>query len=244
LGESSQPPQACIVAGTTGGVLPGANRGYFPGQETAGDFDYFLKNYDLNGAEVWTCQSRTGGHGEVVESQGIQSGVFIVGITDGNAQRADVFVAKLKDVAHGCAPLFRRGDTNADTSVNLTDAMTILGFMFLGGGSPGCAKAADVNDDGANNLSDALTLLGYLFLGGQAPPEPSVPAAAIRPLRTGLAAKASPPVNRCCWKRGGRAPRPAPGGQKGIVSETFAHAASNIRSMGGTAMGSLRDSCF
>jgi hypothetical protein len=181
------------VAGTTGGVLPGANRGYFPGQETAGDFDYFLKNYDLNGAEVWTCQSRTGGHGEVVGIAGDPSGVFIVGITDGNAQRADVFVAKLKDVAHGCAPLFRRGDTNADTSVNLTDAMTILGFMFLGGGSPGCAKAADVNDDGANNLSDALTLLGYLFLGGQAPPEPFSVCGSDPTPEDGLGCESQPP---------------------------------------------------
>jgi hypothetical protein len=75
-----------------------------------------------------------------------------------------------------CAPpplRFRRGNANADAAEDISDAITVLGFLFLGRPERlACDKAADVNDDGSIDLSDAVALLNHLFLGALAPPEP------------------------------------------------------------------------
>jgi CD109 antigen len=69
---------------------------------------------------------------------------------------------------------FRRGDANADGALNLSDAVTTLGYLFLGitGQQPFCEDAADANDDGVINITDPLHVLGHLFLGSPAPAAP------------------------------------------------------------------------
>ncbi|MGQ9588875.1 MAG: FG-GAP repeat domain-containing protein [Planctomycetota bacterium] len=69
-------------------------------------------------------------------------------------------------------PLFRRGDVDFDGIVKLTDAIALLGSLFLGQEAIGCPDAADANDDGALNLTDGVALLLYLFRGGSEPPDP------------------------------------------------------------------------
>jgi hypothetical protein len=67
--------------------------------------------------------------------------------------------------------IFRRGDCNDDGAVDISDAVSTLGSLFLGDGDPACDDACDSNDDGAVDLSDALATLGVLFLGeGEMPP--------------------------------------------------------------------------
>lgn len=68
-------------------------------------------------------------------------------------------------------PSYRRGDANSDGSVNLTDAVFILGYLFLQGPLPLCPDAADVDDSDTLQLTDVITVLQYLFL--QAPPPPA-----------------------------------------------------------------------
>jgi hypothetical protein len=65
--------------------------------------------------------------------------------------------------------LFVRGDSNLDGEVNISDAIHMLGYLFLGAGEYLCRDAADVNDDGQNDLSDSVGLLSFLFLGGSPP---------------------------------------------------------------------------
>src|SRR5262245_28816578 len=67
---------------------------------------------------------------------------------------------------------FLRGDPNADGAVDLSDAVSILLRLFLGGEETTCRSAADTNDDGAVDVSDPVTLLNALFLGGPPPGEP------------------------------------------------------------------------
>ena len=69
---------------------------------------------------------------------------------------------------------FLRGDVDASGSRELTDAVRLLGHLFLG--SPDaliCEDAADGNDDGALDLSDGSFVLGHLFLGTGPIPPPS-----------------------------------------------------------------------
>jgi hypothetical protein len=69
-------------------------------------------------------------------------------------------------------PGFRRGDANGGGSVDITDAISVLEWLFVGGEAPPCSDAADSNDDGKVDLSDPVGVLGYLFLGGPPPADP------------------------------------------------------------------------
>lgn len=70
------------------------------------------------------------------------------------------------------AVLFRRGDANADGEIDLSDAVTVVMHLFLGGVTLSCQKAADADDSGELELTDAIVLLGYLFRGERPPSEP------------------------------------------------------------------------
>src|SRR5262249_25062044 len=72
----------------------------------------------------------------------------------------------------GSGPTFRRGDADANGAIELSDAIRILGFLFLGGAKPECMDAADFDDSGNVDISDAVSDLSYLFLGGQPPADP------------------------------------------------------------------------
>jgi hypothetical protein len=62
---------------------------------------------------------------------------------------------------------------NEGASADLSDAVTILSFLFLGRPEKLlCDKSADVTDNGRVDLSDAISLLNFKFLGGPAPREP------------------------------------------------------------------------
>ncbi len=67
---------------------------------------------------------------------------------------------------------FTRGDCNADTGMDLSDAVFGLLYLFAGGSRPSCEDACDSNDDGKLDVSDAISSLNYLFTGGAAPPPP------------------------------------------------------------------------
>lgn len=70
-------------------------------------------------------------------------------------------------------PQFVRGDANADGSVDLSDAIWTLHYLFIGGPPLVCLDAADAGDSGSLDISDPIWILAWIFLGGPAPPSPS-----------------------------------------------------------------------
>jgi hypothetical protein len=70
---------------------------------------------------------------------------------------------------------FRRGDANTDQRVDISDAITTLGYLFAGERElVTCLSAADANDDGTLDIADAVQVLSHLF-GGTGPlPAPAV----------------------------------------------------------------------
>jgi len=70
-------------------------------------------------------------------------------------------------------PTFVRGDTNSDGSINLTDGVVPLLYLFSGGAAPVCLDAADTNDTGSVEITDAIIVFSWLFSGGAAPASPS-----------------------------------------------------------------------
>ncbi|MEM7167354.1 MAG: hypothetical protein AAF581_17970 [Planctomycetota bacterium] len=82
---------------------------------------------------------------------------------------------------------FVRGDCNADGSVNLTDPVYVLGYLFPSG-TPNpllCLDACDGNDDGGLSLPDAIVMLNALF-GQPATPLPAPTACAADPTADGI----------------------------------------------------------
>ena len=69
---------------------------------------------------------------------------------------------------------FRRGDSNVDGQVDLSDAVSTLSHLFAGGAEPGCLDAADADDSGVVDITDPIFLLGVLFLGQGALPAPGL----------------------------------------------------------------------
>jgi hypothetical protein len=74
-------------------------------------------------------------------------------------------------------PTFHRGDADQNEALELTDAIQILGYLFLGSPTkvPDCEDAADADDNGVIELTDAIRVLGYLFLGTATIPDPGPP---------------------------------------------------------------------
>jgi hypothetical protein len=68
---------------------------------------------------------------------------------------------------------FKRGDGNSDGEIDVSDAITILGYLFFGYEIPVCLDSFDVDDTGQIDLSDAVGLVQYLFEGHTSPPAPS-----------------------------------------------------------------------
>ena len=69
--------------------------------------------------------------------------------------------------------IFRRGDSNGDRAVDISDALNTLGYLFLGERRPACFDAADANDDGKLDIADPIDTLHHLFSGGGSLPPPS-----------------------------------------------------------------------
>jgi len=75
-----------------------------------------------------------------------------------------------------CGKQFIRGDCNGDGQVTgqVTDAVFLLNYNFLGMGAPPCSAACDVNGDGSwtGQVTDAVYILNYNFMGMTPPPAP------------------------------------------------------------------------
>ena len=81
------------------------------------------------------------------------------------------------DECRDSRPLFHRGDINGDSSLDITDAVGTLDYLFAGGAIPSCLEASDFNNDRIVDISDAVASLNYLFSGGEPPAAPGPPEA-------------------------------------------------------------------
>lgn len=77
---------------------------------------------------------------------------------DPDLDDGSVFVSIIGDVG-----IFVRGDANGDDSVDISDPIATLGFLFGDGTLLPCEDAVDSNDDGRIDISDPIDALGYLF---------------------------------------------------------------------------------
>ena len=89
----------------------------------------------------------------------------------------EVRVSSLEVVPTVTEPSFHRGDPNSSGTSDISDAVSIFGYLFLGSESLTCLESADVNNSGEIDISDGITVLNWLFAGGQEPATPGPPPA-------------------------------------------------------------------
>ncbi len=68
--------------------------------------------------------------------------------------------------------VFVRGNVNGDVVVDISDAIALLKFFFVGGPEPQPMVSGDVNDDSEIDISDPIYLLRFLFLENSPLPAP------------------------------------------------------------------------
>lgn len=66
-------------------------------------------------------------------------------------------------------PPYVCGDADGNNVVNISDAVTLIGYIFGSGIAPDPIEAGDGDCNGLVNVSDAVYLIGYIFGGGPGP---------------------------------------------------------------------------
>jgi hypothetical protein len=61
------------------------------------------------------------------------------------------------------------GNANGDDVVNVSDAVFIINYIFVGGPAPYPLEMGDANCDSVVNVSDAVWIINYIFTGGNDP---------------------------------------------------------------------------
>jgi hypothetical protein len=97
------------------------------------------------------------------------------GYFDGMERLACSDPADPQSIPGSCSGInFVRGDSNGDGSLDISDAIAALEFLFDNVSSSTCMDAYDTNDDAAINIADPIRLLDYLFSGAAEPPAPGI----------------------------------------------------------------------
>ena len=96
-------------------------------------------------------------------------GIAGVDVRNIDGQISEPVFLSVREVDEG--PVFVRGDANNDVRIDLSDAVKILQFLFLGD-TASCLDAFDIDDSGTILINDAVLLLDWLFRGGDEPADP------------------------------------------------------------------------
>jgi hypothetical protein len=79
------------------------------------------------------------------------------------ADTASFYVTVMADETYTC------GDVNDDEIINVSDAVFIINYIFLGGDPPDPLESGDCNCDNKTNITDAVWIITYVFSGGRQP---------------------------------------------------------------------------
>jgi hypothetical protein len=75
----------------------------------------------------------------------------------------------LVDTRQMLAQVYVCGDASGDGTVDISDAVYLISYIFSGGSAPAPLLAGDANCDLTVDISDAVYLISYIFSGGPAP---------------------------------------------------------------------------
>ena len=130
---------------------------------TNGDCELVDRNDDCDQTTVNSCLQVD-----------LDPGVYFLGVSSFEAGSSGAYtlaLEALQEPGRSIGP-FLRGDVDQSGDLQLTDAVAIFSYLFLGDREPACLAAADLGGTGEINLTAGVYLLQFLFIGGQAPPAP------------------------------------------------------------------------
>jgi hypothetical protein len=81
---------------------------------------------------------------------------------------------------------FRRGDSDLNGALDITDAILNLSYQFVGDFEPPCLDALDWDDSGVIDVSDPIGSLTRQFLGGAPSPPPGSDTCGVDPTEDSL----------------------------------------------------------
>jgi len=133
----------------------------------------FFKPYD------WLLLDKTEGeipggaadtiHCDFVTTESLEPGTYISDIIIANNDPDNAAVVIPAELEVMAEPQYICGDADGSETVNVSDAVYIINFVFIGGTAPEPLQAADVNCDADVNVSDAVYIINYVFAGGAEP---------------------------------------------------------------------------
>jgi hypothetical protein len=93
---------------------------------------------------------------------------FTMGQTNGDNRYCGWNIDDLRLISYECSS-YICGDATGDESINISDAVWIINYIFIGGAEPDPYESGDTNCDGTVNVSDAVWIINYVFTGGDDP---------------------------------------------------------------------------
>ncbi len=149
----------CNVQGWTGALGGDANSGLDPQFREPGLDAYHLSQsspcIDVGDSNYVLLQGPTDIDGESRVHDGNDDGKAAI----------DIGVDEFGVISH------MRGDPNADGSVDISDAVYIISYIFGGGPAPMPLESGDADNDLSVDIFDAVYLIQHIFDGGSAPCE-------------------------------------------------------------------------
>jgi hypothetical protein len=164
----------CTLSLTTFVILPPL--GEWPILKVRGDLDVSTLKPGESSAP---CRIDIRGPGEAGLTLGAApttTEIVVNGLRHPHAVRDLEIVARIAPPAP-----FKRGEANGDGALDISDALFIVSYLFLGGRTPACLDSADTDDSGEVDVSDSIRVFRYLFFGAQAPPQPGPGACGLDP---------------------------------------------------------------
>ena len=96
-----------------------------------------------------------------------QPGKTLRAVSGSSEERVVLLITMISLSAPLGAQSFRRSDSNADSSIDISDPVSMLLYLFAGEPAPSCGDAGAANDDGSIDISDPVGLLNFLYPGRQ-----------------------------------------------------------------------------
>lgn len=94
---------------------------------------------------------------------------FTIELTDSDSPPKTDTIVIIMNVVEPPPPPYICGDTNGDESINVSDAVYIINYVFLGSNAPDPIASGDPNCDSTCNVSDAVWIINFVFIGSNSP---------------------------------------------------------------------------
>lgn len=150
-------------------TLDSAHNIYVTGTSSDNQSNYSITTLKFapNGDNLWVVNYE----GAIPRDIAVVSGedganmFYVAGTTSGIKPNSDYVI--IKYIQFAC--LAKSGDTDADSTVQISDVVTLVNYLFKSQPAPNPLCRADANADGNVLLSDIVHLINFLFKSGPAP---------------------------------------------------------------------------